>query len=66
MGKYVKPRSLTWWASLVPIAAGVVVASEPLHGATLVVQSINNATGGLSPAVLINAGIVGIGLRGAI
>lgn len=64
--KYVKPRSLTWWASFVPLACGLVVASEPIHGAALLVQTIDNATGGMSAAMLVNLGLAGIGLRGAV
>ncbi len=65
MQKYFKPRSVTWWCAVIPLIAGVVVATEPLHGLTGVVQVINNVTGGVAPAVLINAGLGGIGLRGA-
>ena len=64
--KYIKPDSLTWWASFAPILAGVVVASEPLHGLSDVVATVNNMTGHMSPAILINAGLAGIGLRGAV
>lgn len=63
--KYFKPRSLTWWASILPLIAGVFVATEPLHGLTDAVLSVRNATG-MSAPVLINAGLVGIGLRGAV
>lgn len=66
MNKYVKPGSLTWWASVVPILAGLFVAAEPLHGLTMGIEVINNATDNMSPFVLINAGLAGIGLRGAI
>jgi hypothetical protein len=64
--KYFKPKSLTWWASACPLVSGLIVASEPLHGLSAIVQTIDNATGGVSPMVLINAGLAGIGLRGAI
>lgn len=64
--KYFKPTSLTWLASVTPLIAGLVVASEPLHGLADVVATVNNMTGHLSPAVLINAGLAGIGLRGAV
>jgi len=40
------------------------MASEPLHGLTGVADSLYNATGATAP-VLINAGLVGIGVRGA-
>lgn len=63
--KYLKPRSLTWWSSLAPVVAGLIVASEPLHGGVALVQTIDGITGGISPAIMINAGLAGIGLRGA-
>lgn len=66
MGKYVKPKSLTWWASLVPLVMGLILAFEPVHGWASVVAVIDGLTGGAAPAVLINAGLIGIGIRGAI
>lgn len=66
MNAYILPRSLTWWASFVPLALGAFVAAEPLHGLSGVVAAIDNMTGGLHPAVMINAGLAGIGLRRAI
>lgn len=64
--KYFKPTSLTWWASVIPLLVGVVVGTESLHGWTSVVDSINELTGHTSAAVLINAGLAGIGIRGAL
>ena len=29
--KYFKPKSVAWWGSLIPLVAGVLIASEPLH-----------------------------------
>lgn len=49
-----------------PLIAGVVVAFEPLHGGVAITETINNVTGFLSPAVMINAGLIGIGVRGAL
>ena len=65
MKKYFKPKSLTWWASFAPLIAGLVVAFEPLHGWLAVTDTINALTGGVPPSLLINAGLVGIGVRGA-
>jgi len=62
--KYFKPKSLTWWASLVPILLGGTVAAEPLHEMANLVTSIRNATGDAPPYILINAGLAGIGIRG--
>lgn len=64
--KYFKPKSLTWWASFAPLLTGALVASLPLHGLVEIVQTINSITGGLPPAVMINIGLAGIGIRGAI
>lgn len=46
--------------------AGVIVATEPLHGFATLALSINEITGHTSPAVLINAGLAGIGVRAAL
>ena len=64
--KYWKPHSLTWLSSFVPLIAGIFVATEPLHGLAAWVQAVNAMTGDMHPAVLINLGLVGIGLRGAV
>jgi len=64
--KYFKPKSLTWWASFAPLLAGLFIAAAPLHGLTAAVEVINSMTGGASAAILINAGLAGIGLRGAL
>lgn len=64
--KYIKLKSLTWWSSVTPLVAGAVVASEPLHGLHGITETINNVTGHTAPIILINAGLAGIGLRGAI
>jgi len=66
MDKYFKPRSLTWWAALVPLVGGLIVAFGPLHGVAPLVDTINNLSGGMSAAVLINIGLGGIGIRGAL
>ena len=65
ISKYIKPLSLTWWASVVPLALGVFMAFEPVHGMSAMVESIRTATG-LNAPVLINAGLAGIGIRGAV
>lgn len=64
--KYVKTSSLTWWACFVPILAGIFLATEHLHQLHDWVLVVNQMTGGITPAVLINSGLVGIGVRGAI
>lgn len=64
--KYFKPESLTWWASFAPFIAGVFIATEPLHHLTVWAASVDTMTGSIHPAVLINAGLAGIGLRAAL
>jgi hypothetical protein len=65
MRKYFKPRSLTWWASIAPLAAGLFLATEPIHGLAGMADSIRAGTGMNAP-VLINMGLAGVGLRGAL
>lgn len=64
--KYFKPKSVTWWAALAPLIGGLIVATGPLHGYAHLVDTINNLSGDMSAAVLINIGLGGIGLRGAL
>lgn len=65
--KYFKPRSLTWWASVAPLLAGVVLALSAAFPSLASVSAVINAASGDLPApVLINMGLIGIGLRGAV
>jgi len=64
--KYVKPLSLTWWAAMVPLALGLFMATLPLHEQAAVVAVIEAMTGGAPAYALINAGLLGVGLRGAL
>jgi hypothetical protein len=64
--KYFKPLSLTWLASALPVFAGLFIAFEPVHHLSDWSKAISLTFGGTSPYLLINAGLVGIGLRGAI
>jgi hypothetical protein len=64
--KYIKPKSLSWWASVSPLLAGLIVAvSEAFPALAPAVAVINAASGGMTAPVLINLGLAGIGLRGA-
>ena len=65
MKKYHMPKSLTWWASCIPLVMGLFIAFEPVHGLAQYADSVRNATGTTAP-ILINAGLVGIGLRAAV
>jgi hypothetical protein len=64
--KYFKPKSITWWGSVVPLACGLFIAFEPTHGLSGLAASLDAATGGIGPYALINLGLVGVGLRGAV
>lgn len=63
--KYFKPKSISWWSSVAPLVAGLLIATAPLTGLATVASVLVTITGGISPAVLINAGLAGIGFRGA-
>ena len=64
--KYIKPHSVAWWASVAPLLAGIVLALSAAFPALLPLAAIiDAASGGMSAPVLINAGVMGIGLRGA-
>jgi hypothetical protein len=64
--KYVKPTSLTWLASVLPIVAGLFVAFEPVHHLADWAKAVSRIFGEASPYLLINAGLAGIGLRAAV
>jgi len=65
--KYFKPASLAWWGSVAPLLAGIVLAlSAALPSLGPVAAIVNAASGDLPAPVLINLGLIGIGLRGAV
>ena len=64
--KYIKPKSLTWWTSAAPLSLGTFIAFTPVHGLADWASSIDAITGGIGPYGLINAGLVGIGIRAAL
>lgn len=66
MRKYIKIRSVTWWASATPLAAGLFMAFEPVHHLSDWAEAVGATFGGASPYLLINAGLAGIGIRGAV
>jgi hypothetical protein len=67
MRRYFKPRSLTWWASATPLFGGIILAlSAAIPAMAPVALVINAASGDLPAPVLINMGLIGIGLRGAV
>ena len=65
--KYFKPHSLTWWASFAPLLAGVIVAlADVVPGLGQARDVINALSGDMQPALLVNMGLAGIGLRAAL
>lgn len=64
--KYIKPKSLTWWAGAVPLVAGLILALETvLPGLGPVASVVRILTGNVAPALLVNGGLAAIGMRGA-
>jgi hypothetical protein len=64
--RYIRPRSLTWWAGLMAIATGTANMALPATGplaelARLV--TLLSGSGDASPAALIALGLGLIGLR---
>jgi hypothetical protein len=67
VSKYVKPKSMTWWASAFPLFAGVVLAvTSAIPGLEVIAGIIGGFFPGMSAVALINMGLIGIGLRGAV
>lgn len=64
--KYFRPKSVTWWASVTPFVLGLLLAFATAFGWTPVVTLIGIFAPGMGPGVLMNLGLIGIGLRGAI
>ena len=67
VSKYVKPKSLTWWASVFPLIAGLALAfTSAVPGLEAPAALISGFFPDMSAVALINMGLVGIGLRGAV
>jgi len=67
MTKYFQPRSLTWWASFVPLVAGLVIALDELFPALVPLSAIvSELAGDMTAAQLVQLGLLGIGIRGAV
>lgn len=65
--KYLKPKSLAWWVSVAPLLGGVVksasVAAPELAPAVAIIDEMS---GNATAAQMIQLGLLGIGLRGAL
>jgi hypothetical protein len=68
MIKYFKPGSLTWWAAFFPLVCGLTMSlSEAMAGLEPIATVMRSMYGPeMSPSMLINVGLAGIGIRGAI
>lgn len=67
VSKYIKPKSLTWWASVFPLIAGVALAfTSSVPGMEGIAGIIGGFFPDMSAVALINMGLIGIGLRGAV
>lgn len=66
--KYLKPKSVTWWAGFLPLLGGVIVAAANtiLPAAQPVAAFVDELSGQLPASVLILSGLGLIGLRGAV
>jgi hypothetical protein len=62
--KYFQPYSLTYWVTLIPGIAGILISGDPLTGWTDLTMALTTATGGLDPQVLIATSAGGVGLTG--
>jgi hypothetical protein len=61
--KYVKPKSLTWWAGVVPLLAGLVLL---VAGGSDFAKQVQELYPNMDALTLINIGLAAIGIRGAI
>lgn len=67
MDKYLQTKSLTWWVSFIPLIAGAFLyLSKAVPGLDDLVAAINVIYPNADAGVLINLGLAGIGIRGAI
>lgn len=66
LSPYIQPRSVTFWAGMVPLLSGLFIATEPVHGLTAYVTAVQAMYDGATPAVLINTGLGIIGVRRAL
>lgn len=64
--KYFRPKSVTWWVSILPLLAGILLAFAQAFAWAPVIALIATFAPGATPSVLVYAGLMGIGLRGAI
>ena len=64
--RYIRPRSLTWWAGLMAVATGTATMALPATGPLAEIArlvTLLSGSGDASPAALIALGLGLIGLR---
>jgi hypothetical protein len=64
--RYIRPRSLTWWAGLMAVATGTATMALPATGPLAEIARLVTllaGSGDASPAALIALGLGLIGLR---
>ncbi|WP_136646559.1 hypothetical protein [Tabrizicola sp. YIM 78059] len=64
--RYIRPRSLTWWAGLMAVATGTATMALPETGPLAEIArlvTLLSGSGDASPAALIALGLGLIGLR---
>jgi len=64
--RYIRPRSLTWWAGLMAVATGTATMALPATGQLAEIArlvTLLSGSGDASPAALIALGLGLIGLR---
>jgi len=64
--RYIRPRSLTWWAGLLAVANGTATMALPVTGPLAEIArlvTLLSGSGDASPAALIALGLGLIGLR---
>ena len=65
--KYVKTKSLAWWASFAPLLGGVILAmADVIPQLATAAQVVRALAGDMTAAQLVQLGLLGIGLRGAL
>lgn len=67
LDKYIQLKSLTWWASLIPLLAGAFLyLSGVIPGLDDLVAAVNVIYPNADAGLLLNMGLAGIGIRGAL
>ena len=63
--KYIKPKSVTWWAGVAMVVMGGVLGIDDGYDLGASIDVLRAWTGGMGASVLIAQGAGLIGIRGA-